>query len=137
MSEKRPNRMLGPIHDDFWAYCSNGELRLQKCKNCGYVSWPATDTCYDCGTKGQLTWERFSGRGTIVSWCTFEREYYRGILPIPWHTILVKLDEGPMFLSNPKGFGYDDIKKGMPVKLAFIDCVDKAGEFRLPVFERA
>ncbi len=137
MAEKRPNRVLGPYHDDFWAYCREGELRLQKCNACGYISWPATEACFDCAAEGDFTWEKFSGRGKIISWCTFEREYYRGILPVPWDTILVKLDEGPIFLSNPRGFAYKDIEAGMPVKLAFIDCEDNVGEFRLPVFERA
>lgn len=78
-----------------------------------------------------------SGRGTIVSWCTFERDYYNGLLPIPYDTILVELEEGPLFLGNPRGFGWRDITAGMAVKLAFLDCEDSAGPFRLPVFERA
>ena len=50
-----------------------------------------------------------SGRGTIASWCTFERDYYYGLLPIPWDTILVELEEGPLFISNPQGFTWRDI----------------------------
>ena len=49
-----------------------------------------------------LVWAPMSGRGRIVSWCTFERDYYAGILPIPWETILVELEEGPLFISNPQ-----------------------------------
>ena len=78
-----------------------------------------------------------SGRGKILSWCTFERDYYRGILPIPWDTILVELEEGPLFVSNPKGFSWQDIQIGAPVQLAFIDCEDSAGAYKLPVFELA
>jgi hypothetical protein len=78
-----------------------------------------------------------SGDGKIVSWCTFERDYYAGMLPIPWDTILVELKEGPLFLSNPKGFSWQQTRVGMPVRLAFIDCEDSAGTFRLPVFEKA
>ena len=137
MAERRPNRILGPYHDEFWGYCNKDELRLQKCNHCDYVSWPATAACLDCGTEGDFTWERFSGRGKIISWCAFEREYYPGILPLPWDTILVRLDEGPIFLSNPNGFSYSDIHSGMPVKVTFVDCEDEAGEFKLPVFERA
>jgi hypothetical protein len=76
------------------------------------------------------------GRGKIVSWCTFERDYYAGLLPIPWETILVELEEGPLFISNPVHLSWRDITFNMPVKLSFVDCEDRAGSFRLPVFGR-
>jgi hypothetical protein len=72
----------------------------------------------------------------VVSWTTFERDYYRGMLPLPYDTILVELAEGPLFLSNPHGFGREDLRPGLPVRLAFIDAEDAAGPFRLPVFAR-
>jgi uncharacterized OB-fold protein len=78
-----------------------------------------------------------SGRGTVLSWCTFERDYYAGALPIPWDAILVELDEGPLFISNPVDFTWATVDVGMPVTLSFLDCEDDAGEFRLPVFRRA
>jgi uncharacterized protein len=135
MSQRRPDRTLGPGHDQFWEWCSKDELRLQRCAACGGVSWPVVKACEFCG-QAELTWQRMSGRGKIVSWCTFERDYYGGILPIPWDTILVELEEGPLFISNPRGFSWRETKIGMPVMLSFVDCEDSAGSFRLPVFER-
>jgi hypothetical protein len=90
-------------------------------------------TCEYCGG-ARLSWQPVSGDGRIASWCTFERDYYRGVLPIPWDTILVELSEGPMFISNPLEFGWRDIKQGLPVRVAFIECEDSTGLFRLPVF---
>ena len=136
MAERRPDRTLGPGHDEFWAWCGKGELRLQRCENCGQISWPVVQDCEYCGDSN-LVWAPMSGRGRIVSWCTFERDYYAGILPIPWETILVELEEGPLFISNPQGFTWRDIEAGMPVTLTFIQCEDQAGKFRLPVFCRA
>ena len=78
-----------------------------------------------------------SGRGKVISWCSFERDYYAGALALPWDTILIELTEGPLFISNPKDFSCQDIEPGMAVKLAFIDCEDQAGSFKLPVFEPA
>lgn len=69
----------------------------------------------------------------MVSWCTFDRRYYQQ-LPLPWDTILVRLDEGPLFVSNPSGVDRSELSLGMRVKVGFIDCHDDAGEFRLPVF---
>jgi len=135
MHETRPDRKLGPGHDEFWAWCNKGELRLQRCKSCSGLSWPVIDACEYCdGT--QLEWEQISGLGKVISWCTFEHDYYRGVLPIPYDTIMVELAEGPIFISNPSGFGREDITFEMPVKLAFVDCVDSAGQFSLPVFAK-
>jgi uncharacterized OB-fold protein len=135
MTERRPDRARGPEQDEFWQWCAQGELRLQRCLTCGELCWPAVAACEFCGGP-DVTWERLSGRGRVVAWTTFERDYYAGMLPIPWDTILVELAEGPLFLSNPKGFGWRDITIGMPVKVAFLDCEDGAGAFSLPVFGR-
>lgn len=136
MAEKRPNRTRGPGHDDFWSFCAQGELRLQRCGACGRLSWPVVQACEYCGS-GDLAWERLSGRGKLVSWCSFERDYYNGLLPLPWDTVLVELDEGALFISNPLGFTNAEFAPDLPVKVAFVDCEDASGPFRLPVFERA
>ena len=136
MVERRPDRTLGPGHDEFWRWCDRGELRLQRCVRCNNFCWPALSACEHCGGK-ELAWVPISGRGKIVSWCTFERDYYQGVLPLPWDTILVELAEGPLFLSNPHGFSCSEIEAGMPVRLQFIPCEDSAGRFSLPVFARS
>ena len=135
MAERRPDRTLGPGHDDFWAWCDAGDLRLQRCTKCGARPWPVVESCERCGC-ADLRWEPLCGRGKIAAWCSFERDYYGGVLPIPWDTILVELEEGPLFLSNPRGFSWKDAKIGAPVKVAFQACEDSAGKFSLPVFER-
>ncbi len=137
MIERRPDRWLGTDADrEFWDWCAKGELRVQRCAGCGTLAWPVMSACESCGGK-KLDWARMSGRGTVVAWTTFERDYYGGMLPIPWDTILVELEEGPLFLGNPSGFTWKHGSVGMTVKLAFIDCEDSNGRFRLPVFERA
>ena len=137
MPERRPDRTLGPSHDEFWQYCAAGELRIQRCDSCGHLNWPPVDgACEKCGHDG-LTWERLSGRGRLVSWCTFDQSYYGDTMAVPYDAILVELDEGALFISNPKGFDRTEIEADMPVTVAFLECEDQTGEFRLPVFERA
>jgi uncharacterized OB-fold protein len=135
MAENRPDRTLGPNHDTFWDWCGKGELRLQRCGVCNHLAWPVVRKCEQCGEQG-FTWERLSGRGKVVSWSTFQQDYYRGVMPVPYDTILVELEEGALFISNPHGFGWQDLSPGMPVTVAFIAAEDSAGAFRLPVFER-
>lgn len=135
MAQRRPDRTLGPGHDEFWAWCDQRELRLQRCEACGAFAWPVVEACEVCGGPA-LRWERMSGRGRIAGWTTFERDYYAGMLPIPWDTIVVELEEGPLFLSNPQGFTWRDLQVGMAVELAFLACEDSAGPFNLPVFAK-
>jgi uncharacterized OB-fold protein len=136
-AEKRPDRTLGGNHDTFWDWCDKGELRLQRCEACGHLHWPVVARkCEACGGQA-FSWERMSGRGKVVSWTTFERDYYHGIMPLPYDTILVELAESPLFVSNPQGFGWQDLTPDMPVQATFIEVEDSAGPFRLPVFARA
>jgi uncharacterized protein len=134
MTNRRPNRVLGRGHDEFWAYCRQDELRLQRCDACRHLSWPPVVSCERCG-HATLTWELLSGKGRLVSWCTFERQYYSEP-GVPWDTVLVELDEGPLFVSNPLGFTNCEATQGMPVHVVFIESEDDAGSFRLPVFEK-
>ena len=135
MAEKRPRRTLGPYHNTFWEYCGKEEFRLQKCNTCGRFEWPPTPMCPNC-LGDEFTWTKISGQGKILTYCTFERQYYPECTP-PWHAMLVQLDEGPLFMTNPKDIPVDDIKRGMPVKVTFIDCEDQTGQFKLPVFQKA
>ncbi len=128
----RPDRVLGPADAAFWRHCGRRELRLQRCGRCARWSWPPVLTCEHCGHP-ELAWERVSGHGTLLSWCTFERRYYRE-LPVPWDAILVALDEGPLFISNPTGVERDDLSVGLPMAVEFVNCVDAHGEYLLPVF---
>lgn len=135
MVEKRPPRTLGPFHDTFWEYCNKEEFRLQKCTDCGYMQYPPSPMCPECMSMTH-TWEPIKGEGTIISHCTFHRQYFPECPP-PWHVILVQLDEGPSFTQNPKdqGLPIEELKAGTRVKVAFLDAEDEAGEFKIPVWE--
>jgi uncharacterized OB-fold protein len=134
MWQRRPNRTLGVPHDQFWEFCNHRELRLQRCDSCSNFAWPPVERCRN-GDDGQLTWQAAEGTGHLVSWATFEHQYHPEVLP-PWDTILVELDEGPLFVSNPFGFGWKDMEPALPVEVDFVDCEDDAGRFLLPVFRR-
>lgn len=132
--ERRPNRTLGGAHDQFWQFCENRELRLQRCSDCAAFAWPPGDRCEQCGGL-DLEWRPVAGTGKLQSWATFEKKYF-DILPVPWDTILVELDEGPLLVSNPSDLSRDDMVVNMPVRVEFLDCEDDNGEFRLPVFRK-
>jgi uncharacterized protein len=133
VAQRRPDRLRGSVHDEFWSWCDREELRLQQCERCNRICWPPVQVCEYCGGTG-LSWQRMSGKGRLVSWCTFERDYYAGMLPMPWDTILVELAEGVLFISNPVDFGRQDMTPALPLTVTFINCEDSGGPFKLPVF---
>jgi uncharacterized protein len=135
MVQRRPKRVLGPPHDTFWEFCKEGELRLQRCEACSHISWPPVVACEVCGHDG-LTWEELSGKGRVISWCTFHQKYYEE-LPVPWEAVLVELEDGPLFVGNADGFSTEDVRANMAVAVAFAECEDEAGMFALPVFRMA
>jgi uncharacterized protein len=135
VGERRPNRAEGAIHDEFWEFCSRRQLRVQRCRECASYAWPPVDRCEYCGGSG-FDWHLTAGTGKLQSWATFEQKYY-DVLPIPWDTILVELDEGPLFVSNPVDFSPDEMVLDMPVQVDFLECEDDRGNFLLPVFRRS
>lgn len=129
----KPARTLRDEHDRaFWQWCDKEELRVRRCGACGKYEWPPMPKCERCGGEA-FSWERLSGRGKVRSFCTFERQYYPECPP-PWTTILVELDEGPLFISDPDGIPLEALRDGLPVQLRFLRCRDTHGEFNLPVF---
>ena len=134
MAERQPDRTLGPYHDTFWEFCNQGEFRLQRCASCGRHEWPPKPLCPGCLGEDHA-WVRVSGTGTILTFCTLEQLYFSECPP-PWRTIMVELDEGPLFISNPLGIPPDEIKRGTRVRVAFIDAEDAFGAFKLPVFQK-
>ena len=136
MAEWRPDRLMDGPNSEFWSFCAEGMLCLQRCLACAELAWPVAGACLRCGSQ-EFEWRQCSGNGTLLSWCTFERNYYTGVLPVPWDCIVVELEEGPLFISNPHGFTARDCASELPVRLAFRQSEDRWGPFNLPVFEQA
>jgi uncharacterized OB-fold protein len=75
---------------------------------------PPSPVCPQCLSAKQ-TWNPASGRGTLESWADFYRAYWDGFKEeLPYRTCLVKLDEGPLIVSNLVG---DDAKPRIGARL--------------------
>ena len=137
MATRRPDRTLGPNHNTFWEHCSNGEFRLQKCTRCGEVQFPPASMCPECLSE-DLAWTQMKGTGTILSHCTFHRQYYPEC-PVPWHALLIQLDEGPAMVGCPRDqtISEEDMRAGTRVRVVLEDAEDSAGLFKIPVWEKA
>ena len=90
------------VHDiPFWESVEQRDLKLQCCAECGLWRYPAGPICAECNSE-ESTWERVSGRGTILSWVVFHKTYLPAY-PAPHSVIAVRLEEGPLLISNLEG----------------------------------
>ncbi len=93
--------------------------------------------CPECLSE-DLAWTEMQGTGTILSHCTFHRQYYPEC-PVPWHALLIQLDEGPAMVGCPRdqSISEEDMRAGTRVRVVLEDAEDSAGLFKIPVWEKA
>ena len=101
MATPRPIRSMDPYAQAFWAYTQKKEFRLQQCSECHKFRWPPGPSCDHC-LSDQCEWALMKGRGKVLSWTTFHRAYFPEY-PAPHTSIVLELDEGPLFVSYPVG----------------------------------
>ena len=98
------NRILPqptPETSHFWEGCREGVLRLQRCQQAGHVYFPPRSFCPHCGSREVEVFEA-SGKGILWSYVINHRPR-PDISDKPYAIALVKLDEGPVMMSNIRG----------------------------------
>ena len=130
-----PQRMRPVIgHDNrwWWDRINQGELPIQRCKECGTLRHPPRPMCWKCQS---LEWDHVaaSGKGTVYSYVVVHRPPFPGY-EYPLVVAVVELDEGTRIVSNLVGIDPKDVKMGMPVKVS-IESVDET--LKLPLFRPA
>ena len=128
----RPRPVVDRDNEGFWAGVSAGELRFQRCDDCGTARFPWLPGCNACGS-AQWSAEVASGAGTVYSSvvvhhplpAAFER---------PYAVALVELAEGVRMVSNVIDVEPAQVRIGLPVQLAFERCDE---ELTLPLFRPA
>ena len=99
----KPLPEITPLTAGFWEHARAGRLSVQVCQNCGDIHFPASPVCPACLSDAQ-EWRPASGRGTLESWVEFHRAYWPGFqADLPYRACLVRLEEGPLLLSNLVG----------------------------------
>jgi uncharacterized OB-fold protein len=116
---------------EFFAGTRQGHLMVQKCEGCGELRFPAHSFCSRC-LSTRAKWVPVSGRGEIYSYNVMHQVYHPAFAgEVPYAVVVVKLEEGPKFVSNLVGIQPHDIRIGMPVEVAFEKMSD---EVMLPKF---
>ena len=126
---------MDPYAERFWEFTGQRELRLQRCTECDRFRWPPGPICDGCLSE-DYDWSEVSGRGTLLTWVTYRRPYFPEY-PAPHTVIMVELEEGPLFVTQPYELDTDGLRDGLAMELDWLDGEDGHGEYQLPVFRPA
>lgn len=127
-SFSRPERLPLPQPFEeaipFWESLKRQELRLQTCRKCGEISQPPKAMCASCHSF-EMDWVLASGRGTIYSYIVTRQPIHPALIgSTPFATVQVKLEEGPILVSNVIDVPPDELSIGLPVKASFMSVND-------------
>jgi uncharacterized OB-fold protein len=115
----------------FWEAARRHELLAYKCLDCGRLCTQQID-CIACGSR-RMEWVRLSGRGEVFTFCIYHQSFHPAWAnDIPYNVAYVKLEEGPLLMTNIVGCDNRDIYIGMPVEVVFEDITP---EVTLPKFK--
>ena len=129
----KPLPVVTPLNRKFWDLARQSIFSLQTCNSCGHRHVPESPVCPQCLSPEQ-DWQRASGAGTLESWVDFHRAYWEGYkADLPYRVCLVRLAEGPLFISNLVG-PQDGVRIGAPVRVVFKPVTD---QITLPIFALA
>jgi uncharacterized OB-fold protein len=100
-----------------WQSIEQRRWSLQRCAQCGGFRYPPSPICPDDHCM-EYEWVPLGGTGSILSWTVFHRKYFDDYPP-PYNTIAVRLDEGPIVVSNLVGAEPSKDWIGMRVALIY------------------
>jgi uncharacterized protein len=79
----------------FWEGTAAGELRIQRCANCGRLRFPPRPMCPHCQSLDH-EWKPMSGRGRIWSFVVPHPPLLPAFSELaPYNVVVVELDEDP------------------------------------------
>ena len=129
----RPLPLLEGFAGQFYEHCRNGELRFQRCAECGKWRHFPRHTCAACGS-WEWEWARSSGRAQVFSWTVVRRPMHPSFSDgLPFAPVIVLLEEGVRMVSWVVDCPPDELERGMDVEV-FFEAVTP--EVTLPMFRR-
>ncbi len=99
MSRSQPAVSLYDV--PMWDSIERHALALQRCSACARFRYPPGPACPYC-LGLESVWAPVSGRGKILSWVVFHRQYFDDYPP-PYNAAAVELEEGPIVVTNLVG----------------------------------
>lgn len=107
----------------FWEGARAGELRIQRCGQCGLLRHPPGPMCPECAAT-KPTYLVSEGLGEVYSYTVHHHPPVPG-KQLPLVVALVELDEGVRVLAEMPGVDPDDVHVGMAVEVGFHEVDDE------------
>ena len=100
-NEPRPISPADHITEPWWEATREERLLIQRCDACAHHQLYPRAICTACGST-ELGFVEASGRGVVYSWTEVQRAPHPAFNP-PYLVAIVRLEEGPLMLSNIVG----------------------------------
>jgi uncharacterized OB-fold protein len=117
-----PPPVMGIYDKPMWDSINKREMSLQCCSDCEKYRYPPGPVCPVCLSPSS-NWRPVSGRASILSWVIFHRQYLSAY-PAPYNVIAVRLEEGPVMISNLAGQEPEGAWIGRDVNLIYHEMPD-------------
>ncbi len=125
----RPLPQPTPETQHFWDGTKVGELRLQRCNDCGHIYFPPRPLCPECSSRNVEVFAA-SGNGKLLSYVINHRPHpsFEG----PYAIAVVELDEGPTMLSNI--VGCEQTPEALVLDMSLAVTFEDNGDIAIPLF---
>jgi hypothetical protein len=130
----KPLPVLDGLAKEFYGWCKQGDLRFQRCTECGAWRHVPREMCAECGS-WNWEWAKSTGRGTVFTWTVVARALHPAFqADTPYAPVVVEMDEGVRLLGSVVDCPPDQLRIGMPVEVIFEEATP---EITLPRFRRS
>ena len=120
----RPAPLLEGLTGEFYGFLGRGELRFQRCTDCGAWRHPPRARCRSCSS-ADWQWEPSSGRGRVFSWTTVHQPVHPAFTDVPYAVLVVEMGEGVRMIGGLTGIDPSGLELDLAVAATF-EPVDDA-----------
>lgn len=112
---------INPDTAPFWEGCKAHQLRIQKCRKCGRLRWPAAYLCPDCLSE-EAEYVTLPPAGTLYSYIVMHRAFHPSLEDkTPYIVATVDLTEDIRILANIFDCPPESLHCGDAVEIGFLD----------------
>jgi len=134
ITRKLPLPQPSQDNAEFYEATRRGELRFQRCSDCGAFRHYPRPICPECQST-RSSWELSKGRGVVYTWTIVHGPTLPAFQDeLPYNVVDVRMDEGVHFQSQVLDCAPQEIRAGMPVQAVFVPVSD---DITLVKFRRA
>jgi uncharacterized protein len=119
----KPLPQVSDANREFFGGLKRREFLVPKCGQCGDYNWVPYPACRSCLSEDQ-TWTQVSGEATVYTYSVIYRGPGAFDADVPYIVALGELTERPrpcLVLANLVGTDPDQVRVGMPIKIAYQD----------------